>query len=872
MTKTIKTDTSRIKLLSLITLLSGMSGITYEVLYLRMLELHFGNIFSITASILSTFLLGIAIGSVCAFKLHKYLPFFQMGIGVYAISFLPGLEFISNSSAADFLINHDIASIVFLLAIPTFLIGTSVPLFSGYLKQLAGESHSFLKVYSVYNFGSFLSILAVEFLLLRSMEISKSVSLIGGINILCGVLLLAKFSDIAKSPLETSNDSNNKLLATKSNILLFASSILSSTFQMFFASTCFLVFTPNHENFSLSIAISLFGVAISPFLVKRFDLKFFQVLLLIPVSLIVVFLAFPVVLANIDTVIMDFGIDNFLSSFIFASIIGLLPLLFYSATVPSLMRSENLVEKESGNLLFWCCLGNTAGYLVYALFIHESVSATIYLSILGILSILISVISAPEKILGGWKYLAIAEIFLLLLIPLSWNQNRLYGAPIFRYLDPSGQGKFTTYKHGTDSVTVFQNDKQQNLAYNGLLSIVFKDETGHINESETMLGVISSCFARKKEQLLVTGIGTGVTCGAFARIFANSEFVEINRAFAQFYKNFPEIHRNTFDRDNVKVIYADGRTYTQRSRKKYDMVMNNVSQPVFFGACKLFTTEFIGIAKKKLTDNGVFVTWISSGMGSEGMKSIVKSIHENFKFCAMAHYTGDSYILAASDAPLEFNIPDSLLKDQELKNDILRWAYPFSVEEFLKLKLLSANIFNSESENLISSWQPNTDQWPILEFAAKDQEDIFLHNIKKFKYSFMGNPITKKPVTENEFKCRLLDYSRHFPNGFTYLFIQANATFPDYLKNLPNWMATQIEKRKLEATDLLMSLGTLFKIVKNKELEYKTMVELCTLKPYYFESHNAAYKLAQELGLESSAAVWKYKAFLIWPFWEDESH
>ena len=861
-----KTD-NRIHKLVFIILLSGISGISYEILYLRMLELQFGNIFSITAAILSTFLLGMALGSLFAHRLHAKLALMQLSTGLYAMAFSPLLNSASNSWFGQLMLNHDIISIALLLAVPTFLIGTSVPLFSAYLKRLAVSEMAFHRVYSIYNFGSFFSILLVEFVLLRTFSVATCVFMIAAVNIFCGLAIFFLFKDIAAPPETQPTVVLGK--PDRTSIVLAVSSLFSSTFQMFFASVCFLAFTPRHENFSLSIAISLLAVACSPFLVRKLKLDLEKTLLLIPVAIAFVYLPLPMILTNLDVCIMDFKVDNFFSSFIFASILGFIPLVFYSATVPALMSSENDVAKESGRYLFWCCAGNTIGYLLYAQILHSSMSANGYLALVAFASVTLAVAIARRPFSGSFKYLTAVGLLAGFAFPFAWNENRLYGIPVYRYLKPGPGDEFATHKSGTDSITVFSQEKQLNLAYNGHLSIVFKDENGNLGESETMLGVMSGCFSRDDQRLLVLGIDTGITCGVLALQFEYSDMIEINRAFAWFYKKFSEVNRDTFAGTKVKVHYTDGRTFTQMSTEKYDMVMNNVSQPVFFGASKLFTSEYIAIAKERLKSGGVYVTWISDGMGSRGMKALIKAIHKNFKHCALAQVSGGYYTLAASDAPLNFKVPAVMSAGGSISADIARWATPFSIEDFLKSKVLSLDIFASLPEDTLEKWETSTDQWSVVEFGERDGRDVMLSEMKSLGWAPLMNALDKRPLNQDEFNCRFLDYSRHFPLGMTYLFMQANAFKKNMLESLPGWYATQLTARNLAPADYMLALAALYKNTEQVELQFETIKLLCELKPMNFESHYLAWELAKQLNKPAEQQRFWRRAFLIWPFWEN---
>ncbi len=81
---------------SFLLLLSGFCGISYEILYGRMLGNIVGDQFAVSASILLTFLLGIGVGAIYAHRLWPFLWLIEASIGVYGLAFSFGLETLDN--------------------------------------------------------------------------------------------------------------------------------------------------------------------------------------------------------------------------------------------------------------------------------------------------------------------------------------------------------------------------------------------------------------------------------------------------------------------------------------------------------------------------------------------------------------------------------------------------------------------------------------------------------------------------------------------------------------------------------------------------------------------------------------------------------
>ena len=69
---------------------SGFCGISYEILYARILSNLLGSQFVVNATILLTFMLGIGIGTRLAHRLWRQLWLIELGIGLYGALFALG--------------------------------------------------------------------------------------------------------------------------------------------------------------------------------------------------------------------------------------------------------------------------------------------------------------------------------------------------------------------------------------------------------------------------------------------------------------------------------------------------------------------------------------------------------------------------------------------------------------------------------------------------------------------------------------------------------------------------------------------------------------------------------------------------------------
>jgi len=121
--------------LPLLLLLSGFCGISYEILYTKLLGNLLGNQFTINATVLLTFLLGIGLGTLYAHRFARYLWLIEALIGLYAAAMAMAAGAIDHFlyTTIPFLGTNlfaaALASFVLLL-VPAFMIGCTIPLFA----------------------------------------------------------------------------------------------------------------------------------------------------------------------------------------------------------------------------------------------------------------------------------------------------------------------------------------------------------------------------------------------------------------------------------------------------------------------------------------------------------------------------------------------------------------------------------------------------------------------------------------------------------------------------------------------------------------------------------------------------------------------
>jgi spermidine synthase len=712
------------KFLPVLAFLSGVCGIAYEVLYSRLLSLYFGEMFYIVGAILATFLFGISVGSLQSSKWYKGLWKIELTIGIYALllnilttygkgfiikAFLPPA---ANSPAVLVFI------VFFILVIPSTLIGFSVPLFTFYCQHnlKADKIIKFNLVYKWYNLGAGLCVLGMEFFLLRTIGLSKSIYVAAGINLLIAFML--RTISAPESLNGFSSDLKIRfhgLRSKKQSLIIFLLGILSGIIQLLYLNLSETIWGPFHENFSLLLAFGLISLTIGTMLVSKFRPSFREYIL---------YGAFLLILSIAFVPALAYGFAFFSPYFVNYARIGLkvvtlfsmtvIPFAFFGGILPAYFQNSDKFNAEdiSYNLAF-SSIGNCVGYLMSILFLFELLSNRAIVTLVAV-SIVVCTGILNRKSTVRFIHLGILVSFLLMLYSFSTkifylsfddfvSLSRLKGA-LNALVD------YQTYKKFNTRLTL-ANDKNGNLSYtiNGYKSLVIRK--GEANFHEMLFGIIPNMYIPNRNNALVLGAGTGITAGAVSQFYKSTDVVEISPAVLNTLDKFARQNFNLSQDAHTHVILDDALMYLYRTDKKYDLILSTVTSPIFFSSSKLYSYDFYNIVKKRLKDKGRFVFWFDSRVSLTGQRILLETVKRSFKYCHIAFIKLGYQQVICSDAPLK----PELFTKQSMPPKIVK-ALGFEPDAFFEILRYivfdTHQIFNRKWYDEI-----NTFDKQILEYA-----------------------------------------------------------------------------------------------------------------------------------------------------------
>jgi spermidine synthase len=705
-------------LLTFVLMLSGLSGISYEILYGRILGGILGDQFAVSSAVLITFLLGIGLGARFAHRLWRWLWAVEAMIGVYGIGFV-----LSRNLIEHFLYNGmgflpglagPILLGTLLLLFPALLLGCSVPLFAGYLGRI-NEGVVFARVYSIYNMGAATTALLIEFWLIRDFGVTGTVLVFGLVNLLAAGLLFFAGKPVAMLPPDAVPEIK---LPRNSVISLILVSIASAVFQLFMVKISELMFGPFRESFALVLAIILFGIALGSYLVKRFEIRYAKLLLVNVIGLFLILIVYRDLLfvyADLYEKAVEHGrAILFLKGGVLIVLMGL-PAVTFGATIPALLSSRNEVARESGSLLYISSLANVAGFLLMALVLHQYLDYGVQLLIISAL-VTVALIFYKWDSIYKWRNtrLPIAAVAVLMasvgLHHWKWDEDLLY----------LSYTSFHSAKEMTDDRKAF-NFPEKFKGYQDVFSINWSGGkpyffiNGYIsipmnNPSERVVGTIGPMFSPKTKDALVLGLGSGATASSVGQLFDHTDVVEINPVVRDNQFRMKQWNFDIEHNKRVNIVVDDAIHYIQSNPDTYDMILNTVTSPLYFSSSKLYTIDFYNKIKKRLRPDGLYVTWMDTRIGSQGARIILSTVKQRFKHCSVVFIKSGYYLLLASDNPVRLQHPDLADKAPALKASLLKdKIIPYQ----LSYNVLSSEVFTDKSAFTAPI---NTIDRPVLEF------------------------------------------------------------------------------------------------------------------------------------------------------------
>ena len=676
-----------ILLIGLCFVLSGATGLIYEVLWARMLGLVFGATTLAVSTVLAAFMGGLALGSALAGRLASRIKkplgtygLMEIGIAVYALlvpflfrwiddvyaliwqQFQPGFFAFS-------LWRFLLSSLV--LLVPTTLMGATLPVLAGALVHSSGRhSNSVARLYACNLAGAILGTLAAGFVLLPALGVRTTIAVAAILNVVVGVvavLLQRTKRSFEPRPLDLENPDNPVPIS----FWLFAavaSGFVTISTQVSWTRILTMIIGSSTYAFSIVVALFLIGLAVGAWWIARKDRsqKLRRTLLKVQVLTAISLLLSLFVLNEIPAMVVSLGLRFQISSWagllalqiLAATLLILVPASLMGMVMPLVLvwasRDETRAVARVGRSYAVNTIGAIAGAFITGFLLIPKTSTRFTLLLAAVCCLVVAAVAyqpdagrdpALKRSLAIGLTPILAIVLFLVAPPMNLADLSI-GAydSLVRVLAQTREGannssgeankpeahELLMYQEGpTATVSVRKDQDTVSMAINGRTNA---SDSVYDMPTQVMLGQVPLLIAPKIDSGLIIGYATGITVGAMLQSPIQSvTCVELEPGTVDASRFFEHINNRPLDDPRTTLIIDDARAFLRVTPNRYDIIVSEPSHPWVPGVANLFTREFFELGRGRLNDEGIFVQWVQIyQLSTESLRSVLATYHKVF--------------------------------------------------------------------------------------------------------------------------------------------------------------------------------------------------------------------------------------------------
>jgi spermidine synthase len=375
------------------------------------------------------------------------------------------------------------------------------------------------------------------------------------------------------------------------------------------------------------------------------------------------------------------------ANFALAFLYMVVPALFMGAAFPiageALAAHRKAVGRAVGDVLAANTVGAILGAAVSGLLLIRLFGIERSLQILTVMNIGLGLVVLASLRKPRWLAAAVAAAALGAIAFLAVNHDALrmwdrnYFA-IFRSNQPeafSTPGKVREaventdvlyYAEGVESIVsvIRVRGGEQAFLTNGRV-----EASTHVQAQQVQftLGHLPMLLSRNPTDVLVVGMGSGMTAGATA-VHPSVEqvtVVEIEEQVLGVARNFEAYNHRVLDNPKVRIVVNDGRNFLMTTNKTFDVITADPIHPWFKGAGYLYASEYFELAATRLRPGGVIAQWLPIyELTPQDLASVVRTFQQHFPHTMLwlTHYdavmVGSNAAFVIDEAEIERRIAE----------------------------------------------------------------------------------------------------------------------------------------------------------------------------------------------------------------------
>ena len=627
----------RLAILLVLFFASGVCGLIYQVLWLRMLALVFGVTVYAASTVLAAFMAGLAIGSAVAdrviARIRRPLVVFGVAeilIGVSALLTPVALDAATGLYARLYPLTGGSLPVLTLarlvtgfvvLLVPTILMGMTLPVLSASTLVRGSFGARVSALYAINTAGAVTGAVLTGFYLIGAIGIQNSFLLGASINVVVGVVSLVLAGRVDETVTASSTvpepAPRARTLWTPSPRVIAAvvgiSGLVALALEIVWFRTLVQYLAATTYAFTTMLATVLAGIAIGGALAARLlrsprDWAGALVLIQLAASLLV--LASAIFLGRSYAAGWRTGGEWQASAAAIlpvAVMMGLaFPIAIHLAAAGDRRDAPTLLARRVGRLYSTNVLGAIIGALLGGFLLLPWLGARRALIVMAGLygtSALLLVWGHPSR----RRLLAAVGISM---VAFGFLADRVPDPFAAAYARRHGQDmrEFWREEGVQTAVSVHASEFRRSLYMDGLHQANDSPEMVRLHR---IIGHLPMVLHPAPHDALVIGLGGGATPGAVSQHPGTRvQVVELSESVRKGASFFAHVNYDLLNQPNVSVRVDDGRNFLTLSGEKFDVITADIIQPVHAGAGNLYSREYFGLVREALNDNGLVLQWI----------------------------------------------------------------------------------------------------------------------------------------------------------------------------------------------------------------------------------------------------------------------
>jgi spermidine synthase len=767
----------------LLFLVSGATGLIYEVVWMRSLGTVFGNTVLAASTVLTAFMLGLALGSWLLgraadrlrrpLRLYSYL---ELCLGVYAFAFPTillhvdrfYLWFYQAYEPGFYLLNlvRFLVSIGILL-LPTVLMGGTLPVLSALWTIPVEQRERGLRtgqsvglLYAVNTFGAVAGSFFAGYFLIRIFGVSRSIYFTAVANVLIGVLALLlslgvkprgarrgivrgqpspKHSALRMPPtlpdLQVDRGRRTAVLVS-----VFVAGFCALALEVLWTRLLVFVLETSAYAFACMLTCFIFGLAVgslvsSRLLVPRLKNPILGLGVVEFVLALSVAGSIPLLglLWHVDLFVIEHWIGprvsfsaDMASHFIDALTVTFVPTLLMGMVFPIAVQvcapAWDTVSRRVGQVYAWNTMGCVSGSFVAGFVMIPLLGLRYsFFVVVGVLFLLAaSLILWSSKRRSLWSLSLSATAIALIGAGLVYVHADVFLRTMNTYHYPS---KIVFIDDGvTGTVTVHDlPDGDRLIAVDGV------DVAGMdlmLRTTQKLQAYAPLLVHRNPQDVVQIGYGSGETCGiGLAFGAAHYSIVDICPGVFTAGTFFQDINRCSYANPKLRKIIMDGKNFIKLTKEKFDVIMNDSTYPGTTGSSALYTYDHFQACRDHLKPGGVLSCWVPIDLRPEDIQIIVRSFQAAMPHCSLwmvNNCLNKHAVLLGTLEPMQLD----LKRIGELMNraDIAEDLRQISI--YSPYDFVDCSVVTEEGLRKLAGDGPlHTDDQPHLEFGVTIKRD-----------------------------------------------------------------------------------------------------------------------------------------------------